>query len=425
MATSRTALALSASPDPAPGSDSLGRYYTRNGVSQFLVDQMPALQPRRILDLGAGAGALSVAALTRWQAAELVTVDIDSAVRVRLNQALRLTRPGFRHEHLKADALSNKLPALIGVDRRAIDAAICNPPFIIPQWRRGFATILEEAGFSGCLPTLYEVDAALLFLAQNLRLLSQKGTVGIILPDSLISASRYRSFRREVLTRYCVDKVIRLPRGSFSNTDALAHILVVNKGGAAPRQIPLYCLSDEHRLSDPLQVEIDEAIDRLDFQYHANRQRYRFEKPTMTLANVGAEIKRGTLNSAEHHEASFATLHTTEMPAKLAGKWCDFTAFGRQPRPTTKKRHLVEAAPGDILLSRVGRNLESKILGVESGYPILTDCVIRLRLPLAFRQKALDQLSSDAGRAFLASRAYGVGARQLTKTDLLDFPLDI
>lgn len=407
------------------GPDRLGRYYTNGDVSEFLVDQMSVIAPRGILDLGVGDGALSMAALSKWQDVELVTVDIDKTVRTRLSSELKVARPTLKHEHVNADALSNNLPTLIRAKGRCIDVGVCNPPFITPKWRSGFAEILEHTGFSSCIPKLRDVDAAIMFLAQNLRLLSDEGTVGIILPDSLISACRYRGFRRELTARYCIERVIRLPRRSFADTDALAHILVVRKGKTIPQKIPLFCLDESHQLSDPYVVEVEEAVKRLDFKYHADRRHQRkLGKLSANFAAVGAEIKRGVLTSSEHRAADFPTFHTTDIRPEHAGKWCDLSAFTSTPSRHRLKRHLVEAAPGDILMARVGRNLETKIIGVQFGHPVLTDCILRLRLPPEMRRKALAQLSSKSGRAWLASRAYGVGAQHLTKSDLLGFPID-
>lgn len=80
-------------------------------------------------------------------------------------------------------------------------------------------------------------------------------------------------------------------------------------------------------------------------------------------------------------------------------------------------------AAGDILIARVGRNLEAKVLGVSAGNVVLTDCIYRIRAPEAMRNELLSALSSADGRQWLSSHAYGVAAKHLTKFDLLSFPL--
>lgn len=405
------------------GPDVLGRYYTNPDVSRFLVDQLIGLSPIRVLDLGAGSGSLSKAALLKWRTAEIVTVDVDK--RAATLKGYCQDGEIHRHKHVNADALSNRLPDLIGSHAGDIDVGVCNPPFIIPKWRKGFGEILEEAGFSGCLPSLVNVDAALLFLAQNLRLLGERATLGIILPDSLISSAKYRGFRRELLNRYHLERVIRLPRRSFSHTDALAYILIIGKKQSLADEINLLRLSNEHVLSTPLTVCRDDAIDRLDFEYHANRQIPRNAKEVV-LETISRDLRRGSLSSSESRVANFPTFHTTDMTESRLGRWVDLRRFGsKSSHCNAEQENLITAAPGDILIARIGRNLENKVLGVAAGFPIITDCVLRLRVPKEFQETVLTQLAGESGKHWLASRAYGVSAKQISKPDVLSFPVSI
>lgn len=406
------------------GSDHLGRYYTKLDIGGLLIAQMPDIVPNRVLDLGAGGGALSRAALQRWGNIELVTVDVDADVRPHLKRLARAAAPGAKHSHIHVDALSDRLPRLLSAKASPIDTAICNPPFIIPQWRVGFAEIIEDAGFSGCLPVLSDVDAALLFLAQNLRLMSKTATLGIIVPDSLVSASKYRLFRKELLQKYAVQRAVRLPRYSFLGTDAQAHILVIGKGGTTAGKIPLQSFDTDSRMSSELFIGMDEAIDRLDFEYHAQRHGSSSRLPaTRVLGSIALDIKRGSLTSAECKVMPFPVLHTTDITVGLTGQWCDLSEFGDSAGGSFAGRHIIMAEPGDILLARVGRNLEQKVIGVAQGFPALSDCIYRIRVPFAAQKQVLRQLSSRDGQNWLRSRCYGVSAQQLSKSDLLTFPL--
>ncbi|MCX7176100.1 MAG: N-6 DNA methylase [Proteobacteria bacterium] len=404
------------------GPDRLGRYYTKADIGRLLIDQMSGLTPSRLLDLGAGGGSLSGAAIKHWSNIELLTVDIDERSLPHLSRLFHGCE-SLKHSHIRADALSQRLPQLIHSRFGHIDTAVCNPPFITPKWRKGFAMILEEAGFSGCMPVLSDVDAAVLFLAQNLRLLSTRATLGIILPDSLISAAKYRQFRKELLRRYCIHRAIRLPRGSFSNTDALAHIVILSKGSETAT-VPLQKLTNDRTLAPALHVGIDDAAERLDFDYHAHKVvAPRSQNVQVSLGSLTEELWRGSLSRTQGRLAEVPVLHTSDIRPSDAGKWCDLSDFGdfrKQLRGTTQVQY---AEPGDILVARVGRNLERKVIGVSAGFPLITDCVYRLKVPEKFRDSVLSQLSNTNGQAWLASRAYGVGAKQLTKVDLLTFPL--
>lgn len=391
--------------------DALGRYYTRAEIGRVLVGQMEGLAPRVVLDLGAGDGSLVRAAAERWITANLLTVDIDAAAKEGLNRALSRDMTFRQHNHIRADALSPRVSRLIELHRDSIDAAVCNPPFVVPRWKKNFKAIIQEAGFSASLAAIPEMDAALLFLAQNLRLSSPGATLGMILPDSLISAKKYRPFREELLEKHRISKVIRLPRGSFESTDAQAYVLVVEKNRAPAKRIGLQELSQEGNLSAEVVIGLGEGHERLDFNYH--REKHRNKAHASSLRGIGAEILRGRLSSSQLKESAYPVLHTTDLDAALRGHWCDFSDFGLQPRMSR-----ICACPGDILVARVGRNLETKVVGVARGYPEVSDCLYVLRVPSKFRERLLAYLSSPAGGKALSSLAYGVSARQLAKSDL-------
>ncbi|MNC37104.1 hypothetical protein D3C75_856580 [compost metagenome] len=103
------------------------------------------------------------------------------------------------------------------------------------------------------------------------------------------------------------------------------------------------------------------------------------------------------------------------------GEWLDFSAF--EPVHPNECSNLVKAQPGDILISRVGRNLESKIVGVMAGAFAVSDCVYVVRCPAEVREAVLTQLASSEGRAWISAHSYGVAAKQLAKKELLNFPV--
>ncbi len=394
--------------------DTLGRYYTREGIGALLVEQMQTDAPSRVLDLGAGGGSLSMAVRNRWSNAELLTVDVDKAVSVRLEEIRRA-----RHTHIQADALSSHLPKLICSDHAAIDAAVCNPPFITPRWKKGFGEILESAGFINCLPAVRDVDAALLFLAQNLRLLSPGATLGIVLPDSLISSKKYRAFRERLLERHTVFKIIRLPRGSFQKTDAQAYIAVIGNAVSTSKPVKLQDFDLRLGFRDEILVDSARAIDRLDYAFHSattSASRYN----TVKLGDICTRLSRGSLSSSERFDQPFPVIHTTDLDSTRTGQ-----ALSIESENHGSANSVVCAKRNDILLARVGRNLEKKIALLSSDWRAISDCVYALTVPSKHRKSVLDQLTSVEGQRWIASRAYGVSAMQLAKSDLLAFPVRI
>lgn len=399
--------------------DALGRYYTSTAVSSLLINQLPLVKPRAVLDLGSGQGALSLAASGRWSRSGLVTVDVDAQA-IDLGEGLR--KKGFQgqHAHFRHDALAPELAGMLHSSWVGMpEVAVCNPPFLMKRWRGSYGSILEDVGFSGCLPAIASSDSAVLFLAQNLRLIAPNGCVGIIVPDSLVSAEKYTRFRQELLRRYAVSRAIRLPRGSFGGTDALAHILFVHNMRPRSGHVALMRLQENGDLTPGLTVDLAEAAHRLDHDFHAVRGAV--GPGVSRLANVIDDVCRGTLNSAQARQAQGMVLHTTDITEAMYGKWINFSTKAFRPPPDTKLHRL--AVEGDILVARVGRTAPDKVIGVGKGSVSYTDCLFRVRVPAEWRQRVMANLTSAGGRTWLEQHCYGVAARHLTRSDLLNLPL--
>jgi type I restriction enzyme M protein len=399
--------------------DVLGRYYTRTFVSDLLIEALPERAPSGIIDLGAGDGALSFAASARWPKFDLVTVDVDATAAQKIRR--RMMESGFngRHTHIDGDALAVGLKDLIrSAHSRMPTLAICNPPFQIREWRKGFDEILDAAGFSNAIPAVTTTDTALVFLAQNLLCLPSKGTLGIIVPDSLVSAAKYAGFREQLLSRYDVLRAIRLPKDSFRGTGALAHILVVSKKVPGTREVVLSELASLHGELNSITVSRDSILDRIDYRYYVSETR---ACSGMTLSDVAASVHRGTLSSAEIRATTAFVLHTTDVVLESRGRWLDFSKRTKDAKKLSGRTIIAEK--GDILVARVGRNMEIKVTGVGAGQVALSDCLFRVRVQPEYRNVVLEALSSKAGAEWIAAHAYGVAASHLTKTQLLRFPI--
>lgn len=400
--------------------DHLGRYYTQHSISDLLVQQLPRERPSSVLDLGAGNGALSVAALTKWNEVSLITVDIDKDVSKIITRRIKQGEFRAQHRHLSSDALALNLKAILYQSNiKPPNIAVCNPPFLVPKWRRSYGQILEEAGFSSSLPAITSTDAAALFLAQNLRLLAEGGSLGIIVPDSLVCAEKYLGFREHLLNKYEVAQAIRLQRRSFVGTDALAHILIIKNSPPISDKIQLTCLTSDKHGSLSITVDRCEATRRLDFAYHAAHKR----KSKNKLSTILVDLRRGNINSAQVRDARSFILHTTDITNDMRGMWLDFSS--KQFSPGIESSKTAVAEPGDIVLARVGRNAAEKVVGIAKGRVALSDCLFRLRVESEHRDLVLRALSSNAGQRWMEMHAYGVAARHLNKSDLLSFPINL
>jgi len=392
-------------------SDPLGRYYTNSVVGALLVNSMGLACPGTVLDLGAGNGALVEEAAKIWKDSRFITVDIDANAR----SVLLPTLEGRVFTHHITDALDFALAERIGLKQGEADAALCNPPYLRPKWEKHFADILEDAGLSHVLPRMSEVPSDLLFIAQNFRLLRNNGRLGLILSDSIVSGEKFTSFRKTLIQKHRVERVIELPRRIFRNTDAKAHILVVAKYGKASDLITIQRLEQNGLLSPQLKLPADYAERRMDYSYVA-QSRSCINFVHHRIADVTLGVLRGSFSSARRNRVGFPVFHTTDFSTCKDSVPPEY----RLSRETKESATGIIASPGDILVARVGRNLSQKVCMVRSGRVAISDCILLLKVAPEYQETILAYLRSESGRIALEAASHGVGAKFITKNSLLE-----
>ena len=391
-------------------SDPLGRYYTAPKIGALLVEAMGLPFPKTVLDLGSGDGSLVGEAAKIWTSALFITVDIDANAASSMPENLR----GSAFKHHIVDALDVGLATRLGLKWGEADAALCNPPYIRPKWKKQFAEILEDAGLSHVLPRLGDVPADLLFLAQNLRLLRKGGRLGLILPDGIVSGEKFMAFRKTLIHEHSVERVIELPRRIFRNTDAKAHIVIVAKQGKGNDHISVQRLEADGILSAPCLIPADSAVKRFDYSYLAKNVT---SNHTKIIGDETIFICRGSFSSSFRKSAGFPIFHTSDFSIG------DEFVPNRFTLPNEfVVNSCVIAEPGDILIARVGRNLNQKVCMVREGRVVISDCLFQLRVNEEKRQNVFSFLRSSRGRLLLEASAHGVSAKFITTKSLLELP---
>ncbi len=391
----------------------LDQFFTNDTVGRALVAMIGDCSIRSVLDLGSGTGALSTAALSRWPTANLVSVDLDAEVAAPLKQHIAGLGCG-KHEHYVHDVFDEHMPQIIGGG--GFDLAVCNPPFIRPVWRPGFAKILQAAGMADACQGDADITAEMLFLAQNLRLVRDRGMVALIVPNGIAVGHKYRRFRQAIMSKHTIKSVAQLPAYSFERTEAHCFILLIEKGiahGSAP--VTLTTVIEGLGIGDEVKIDAATAAARMDYNFHSS---IASNDPFLeTLRSLGAEVRRGSFSSVERRLAGFPVFHT--------GDFLDEPSHLSLPLVSSNrlKEKAVIAEPGDILLARVDRHLHNKIAYVQAGRSPITDCIFRIRLPREHAERVFANLVTMAARERIRATVKGVGARVLGKGDLLDLPL--
>jgi type I restriction enzyme M protein len=392
--------------------DYLGRYYTKNPVSSLLVSMMDTYKAGNILDLGSGQGSLSIAASERWRKAKIFSLDIEE-------------QQYFDNRvHHTGDALNYDLPKELKDLKGSIDLAVCNPPYLKAKWRNDFTKVADETGLSRYLSVTKTCPAELIFLAQMIRMLKCGGEAGIILPDGIFTSHKFSTFRDFLISEHCVKKIVELPFNTFKKTEAKTHILIFNKGGCAksPEKLELRSLLPNGKISLPVHISKSAAIERMDYSYHSKNLPAVsiLGKSTAQIAEI-ASIYRGKHCSAEIKTMSHCTIHTTDIPHCSH----DYRLGGTAKMLDLEKIGFVIARPGDVLISRVGRNLHKKMIYIKSGYAVTSDCLFIIRSTPRQGRSIYDHLCSDEGQAHISNLAYGVAARQISMKQILKINVEI
>ena len=410
---------------PSQTSDPWGRYYTSPLVSRSLIEGIEARQPKLLLELGSGSGSLSSAAANRWQDAKLVTVDVDCRAPRRLD--VSGATPRLKHTHFVHDVLDEALSDRIGLKLGTVDVAVCNPPYIRPRWRSDFGKILEDAGLSGALLSLFDAGADLLFLAQNLRLLRNNGKLGLILPDGLVTAERFSRVRQTLLRQHFVQQVVQLPRRVFKGTEAQTYLAVLTKSAGETGEVSLKQMDADGRLSAAIHVGQDAAVKRLDYAFHAAslvsaHRSCKSPLPT-SFRQALTDVVRGSICSSAIPSFPKPVFHLGDFARPMGEQAVRMVPrrFALDARTAQRVAHDARlAVPGDILVARVGRSLADQVALVVHGPCVISDCIFALRATDDHREKLYRFLESEMGRLALGSAAHGVAARFMSKSNLFD-----
>jgi type I restriction enzyme M protein len=387
------------------------------------VDGISIAKPKLVLELGSGTGSLCTAAAIRWHDAKLITVDVDR----RAANGFASNNIGFksRHNHFVQNVLDSALSDKIGLPLSSVDVAVCNPPYVRPRWCADYGKILEDAGLSGALASMHDAGADLLFLAQNLRLLRKNGKLGVILPDGLVTAERFKGVRKTLLQQHLVEQVVQLPRGVFRGTEAQTYLAVLSKNSGETANVVLKQMGRDGKMRGSLTIPQSEAVRRLDFSFHLGLEVpfMAANVPPMFVSEGLSGIFRGTVCSSEIATLPVPVFHLGDF-SKASDAFAirivpkRFSLNQRAARRLSPNRRL--AIPGDILLGRVGRGLESKVALVVHGSCVISDCIFVLRAKCEFRERLYRFFESNVGRNSLASSAHGVAARFISKTNLFE-----
>ena len=206
----------------------LGQFFTPAAIAHFMAGLFsPPRGPIRLLDAGAGEGALTAAFVERWHDAAAIHVDayeIDDRVAPTLAANLANVRCGkIEGMQIKDDFLEAAATMIRLEYGCRYTHAILNPPY------RKISTASRERRLASAVG-LDTVNLYSAFVGLALELMQPGGEVVAIIPRSFCNGPYYRPFRRWLFARSALRQIhlFKSRRDAFAGDDVLQENVIIH-----------------------------------------------------------------------------------------------------------------------------------------------------------------------------------------------------
>lgn len=333
------------------------QYYTSDVISSLMMSCISKDDVSSILDLGAGNGTLTRAALNKWGKAKCIVADID------YNNCLSLKEQGY--DTYNVDCTIPDLGEKIGLFPNSVDVSVCNPPYQVIDNQVFFESLLERTHLKMSRMEK-SISSDLVFIAYNLLFLKPHGVLGVIVPYSIMTGKNYSLLRQSLLENYYVERAIELPEKSFSYTEAKTGILIIRKEKSNGRKTRLNTVCVNHKLSKSISVSSVKLSLRFDYTYH----QWKKSQGNKGCNNNLITIIRGRLSHDELKKNGKPFFHTTCYSK---------TDIDYHFVYDKKDNSIVEH--GCFLIARVGKRCVGKVKYLEEGHIQISDCIYGVTVP--------------------------------------------
>lgn len=412
----------------------LGQHFTPPSICKLMVKNIPALDPRLVVDLAVGQGELLWHAKQEWLTSHIMGFDIDE----KLIQHCK-SRFGQDGTFECVDILRTDLRDIHGIVTShsplyTADLVLSNPPF---------GTIEAENLELGLLDTLSahhlvwidstggkRVRTEVAFFIRNLEVVCEGGYVVILLPESAVSGVKAESFRHFLLANTRLRLILSLPPNSFNSSEARISLLIVQKSACntqtvAPTQLGVVNTNVES--AQTMTVNQHELLPRMDPKYYytvaglkniANGWRPLGEYLdccTRGYGFYGAERELLT------RESELTYIHSTDIADFVVRKSRQHLAV---PRTLGKRYPQALISEGDVLLVRVGRGCVSRcaIANKMLSGGFASDCIYVIRSQRVDPYYLCLFLNTSFVKDYLDACRRGVCSQYITKADLMALP---
>ncbi|WP_065717761.1 N-6 DNA methylase [Acinetobacter baumannii] len=377
----------------------LGQFYTPLTLSKEMVKLALELlggDPDEAIELAAGEGNLIAELHKQAPFCKISAVDLD------LENTKLLKKHDKEFKVYNADAL---MPlSFLGEEKFIL--GLGNPPFL--------SNILVDNFIKEILFKYLKLDfkigstvrAEYIFICQYLSVLKNNGLLAIILPESIISGSRSKKFRKGLLENWRVEKVLEIQGNPFEQTEAKTHILFIRKTMPNKSNISVQRLNYLNKIEVLGDINIGLLQERMDFSFFINSMDYSKKRRLIDFA----EVFRGKRSHKELKELNNPYLHTTNLN------------YISHEKVKKIENNIIYASKGDVIMCRVGTRIVGKTIEYIGDSVEISDCLYIIKFKEdGIKKEFIDYINSSSGLLSLKAIAKGVCSRYITKKDLENF----
>jgi len=334
------------------------------------VNQLDISPPSKVIDICCGSCNLLHAAKKRWPEAKLIGVDVICN-NISDVHCIQCDGRKYSIEHSEQYLL-----------------VLANPPFDFVARKNEYPELYSNIP-TGYITSRLEIE----MLLANLRLLSDNGTLMIIMPSTFVNAESNIKIRKYLADRYQIEKIIRLPEEAFGSAKINSYALIITRNKLRKELTKLFSVTlkeDKCSISELAVIPNKEV------------KAGKWDEVTTTKNDLTSKLKmkRGNISSQSFTFAGIPIFHT----AKSGNPWKPSIRYVSNITKTP-----VYAENGDIIVSRVGKS--AGCWYKHTGDKIMiSDCLYCIKDPDGIVAKKLE------GQVYSYSLK-GVATRYITMAD--------
>jgi tRNA1(Val) A37 N6-methylase TrmN6 len=344
-----------ASAVPREHKSALGQFMTPSSTARFMASLLSRGQHAdcKLLDAGAGMGALTCALLDRWCSGEVdfgrvdvQAIELDEAIQPHLEASLAGCRrlAALHVDVVGADFIEWAVNALQFGSAGGFTHAILNPPYKKITSDSRYRLLLRQAGIETV--NLYSA-----FVALALALLQDGGQLVAIIPRSFCNGPYYRPFREFVMERAAIRRIhlFASRNKAFRDDDVLQeNVIVLLERGARQADVTVSTSADD-TFADLESHEY--PFHRIVLRGDAERfihvptspERDRIEplsSAMFSLADLGLQVSTGPVVDFRMREHLRKMPTSGTVPLLYSGHFAN--GRSKWPKPDSKKPNAIE-----------------------------------------------------------------------------------